>query len=93
MRTILIRRKKKNLCPINVPIAWGTLMRIPMNAIIVFVRARYHQSTNRSDNPTTSNNNHMKNKKKVIIEAIEFALMNLGLITIPTLIIINLLIH
>ena len=46
-----------------------------------------------SDNPTTSNNNHMKNKKKAIIEAIEFALMYLGLITIATLIIINILTH
>lgn len=35
----------------------------------------------------------MKNKKKVIIEAIEFALMYLGLVTIATLIITNLLIH
>lgn len=35
----------------------------------------------------------MKKKKKVIAEAIEFALMYLGLVTIATLIIINLLIH
>ena len=47
------QKEKEEFMSDNVQIAWVTLMRIPMSAIIIFVRARYHQSTNRSDNPTT----------------------------------------
>lgn len=46
-----------------------------------------------SDYPTTLNNNHMKNKKKEIVELIEYLVLYVGVVSMVGLIIYNLLIH